>query len=80
MPRKNNSRPCNYGLPRLIQLKEDRGWSYSDIGNMLGVKKQIVHAWVRGIYRPSALRMRQLCGIFDVDEETMKEGANWESR
>ena len=54
----------NVGM-RIKQLRQERGWSQSELGEKLGVKKAAVQKWESGhVQNLKNSTIRQLCELF----------------
>lgn len=49
------------------QLRLERGWSQQEVADRLGVNKQTISQYERGIRKPLFDTAEQLAGIFHVD-------------
>ena len=61
---------------KLITLRSGRGWSQEKLAVELGVTRQAVGRWEKGLSLPDAVGLTGLARVFDVDPEwLLDEGA-----
>jgi putative transcriptional regulator len=56
---------------RLVELRNERGWSQVDLANRLGVSRQSVIAIEKGKYDPSLPLAFKIAGLFGVAIEAI---------
>ena len=49
------------------RLMDQRGWSFSQVGKMLGVSGAAVNNWARGVNLPEADKIEDMCRVFNVE-------------
>lgn len=54
---------------RLLEKREQYGYSQETLGKMLGVSSRAVYSWEKGEAQPSLVNVRSLCSIFGVKED-----------
>jgi transcriptional regulator with XRE-family HTH domain len=54
-------------MKTIKQLREGRGWTQLELAIKLGVQPMTVSAWERGRSDPSAVKLRDLARVFEVD-------------
>lgn len=51
----------------LTKAREERGWSYQEVADKIGVPERRIHAWEMGTENPSFQNKKKLCGLFNLD-------------
>lgn len=54
---------------RLLEKREQYGYSQKALGKMLGVSGRTVYSWEKGETQPSLVNVRSLCATFGVKED-----------
>lgn len=54
---------------RIKQLRENRGWTQSELSKELGITRSSVNAWELGISVPSTQYIVELAGLFGVSTD-----------
>jgi len=58
-------------MQTIRELREGRGWTQLQLGNMLGVTPVTVYNWERGQHMPTALQLRALAAAFGVSMDVI---------
>jgi transcriptional regulator with XRE-family HTH domain len=58
-------------LQTIRKLREARGWTQLELGNMLGVTPVTVYNWERGQHMPTAPQLRALARAFGVSMDVI---------
>lgn len=59
---------------RLKRLRENKGWSYSELGRRAGVSYKAICLWERGTRSPSAIHLQALAGVFSMTMDDLWKG------
>ena len=54
---------------RVKQLREQCGWTQSELAKLLGITRSSVNAWELGIYVPSTQYLVELASLFKVSTD-----------
>ena len=58
-------------MQTIKELREGRGWTQLQLGNMLGVTPVTVYNWERGQHMPTAPQLRALARAFGVSMDVI---------
>jgi transcriptional regulator with XRE-family HTH domain len=58
-------------MQTIRELREERGWTQLQLGNMLGVTPVTVYNWERGQHMPTAPQLRALARAFGVSMDAI---------
>ena len=58
---------------RLRELREAKGWTWSDVARRLGTEVSTPPAWERGQKQPRPIFIERLAEIFDVEVEDLMD-------
>ncbi|MBA2598008.1 MAG: helix-turn-helix transcriptional regulator [Chloroflexia bacterium] len=53
------------------ELREARGWTQLELGNLLGVTPVTVYNWERGQHMPTAPQLRALARVFSISMDSI---------
>jgi transcriptional regulator with XRE-family HTH domain len=67
-------RPVETLADRLVQAREDAGFSTAQLARRLGVKTQTLANWERGVNEPRANRLTMLAGLLNVSPAWLLDG------
>jgi alanine-synthesizing transaminase len=66
---------------KLRELREAKGWTWSDLARRLGIEVSTPPAWERGQKQPRRASLERLAEIFDVNvEDLVDDGDTSDSR
>lgn len=52
-------------------LRDERGWTQLELGNVIGVTPVTVYNWERGQHMPTAIQLRALARAFGVSMDVI---------
>ena len=58
-------------MQTIRELREGRGWTQLQLGNMLGVTPVTVYNWERGQHMPTAPQLRALARVLGVSMDAI---------
>ena len=64
----------------IIALRKQNGFSQEDFAEKIGVSRQAVSSWDRGIATPDVETLNALAKLFDVDLSSLINGESFERK